>query len=250
MVHSSLSSLGRLEGGAEAVIDALQSILTPHGTLLMPSFNHGAPFEPGGQGVYDPLRTPTTNGAIPDAFWRRADVKRSLNPTHAFAAWGAKASTYLEGHENTLTLGADSPLGRLWRDDGYGLLLGVDYRVNTFHHVVEMVIGSPCLGRRTEVYPVRLPTGEVVEGRTWGWREASCPLTSDGGYGQTLAKAGLERRTNIGGATLRLFRLADAFEVVAALLREGRGAAPPCSRCPIRPRRVAQTVPSDILLEP
>lgn len=245
IVHSSLSSLGHVEGGADTVIDALQTVLTPIGTLLMPSFNHGAPFAPGGEGLFDPARTPTTNGAIPDAFWRRPDVRRSLNPTHAFAAWGVRAARYLEGHEHTLTLGADSPLGRLWQDDGYGLLIGVDYRVNTFHHLVETVTGAPCLGRRSEAYPVRLPGGRVVEGRTWGWREAPCPLTGDGSYGETLALQGLERRITVGSATLRLFRLADAFAVVAKLLREGRVGAPPCSGCPIRPRRVPQTVPSD-----
>lgn len=245
MVHSSLSSLGQVRGGAETVIDALQAVLTPAGTLLMPSFNHGAPFESGGSGVFDPTTTPTTNGAIPNAFWQRPDVHRSLNPTHAFAAWGARSAQYLEGHAQTLTLGADSPLGRLWQDKGYGLLIGVDYQVNTFHHVVETITGAPCLGRRTEAYPVRLPGGQLVLGRTWGWREAPCPLTRDGSYGETLARAGLERRTTIGTATLRLFRLADAFTVIARLLREGNSNVPPCSACLIRPRRVPQTVPSD-----
>ncbi len=49
IVHSSLSSLGHVEGGADTVIDALQTVLTPTGTLLMPSFNHGAPFATGGR---------------------------------------------------------------------------------------------------------------------------------------------------------------------------------------------------------
>jgi len=204
---------GGAEGGAETVIDALQNVITLKGTLLMPSFNHGAPFEAGGTGVYDPKTIPSTNGAIPDAFWRRPDVHRSLNPTHAFAAWGARSAHYIEGHEHTLTLGPDSPLGRLWQDDGYGLLLGVDYRVNTFHHLVETVTGAPCLGRRTEAYPVRLPNGELVTGRTWGWREAPCPLTDDGSYGETLAQLGLERRAKVGNASLRLFRLSEAYTV-------------------------------------
>ena len=143
MVHSSLSSFGRVSGGAETVVDALMEVITPAGTLMMPSFNHGEPFGESGPGVYDPQTTPTTNGAIPDRFWRRPDVYRSLNPTHAFAAWGKQARRYTDFHHRTLTMGPESPLGLLLQDDGYGLLLGVDYRSNTFHHVVEMSPARP-----------------------------------------------------------------------------------------------------------
>ena len=37
MVHSSLSALGQVEGGADAVIDALLEVIGPQGTLLMPT---------------------------------------------------------------------------------------------------------------------------------------------------------------------------------------------------------------------
>ena len=47
MVHSSLKSFGYVEGGADAVIDVLMEILTPEGTLMMPSFNHEAPYNKG-----------------------------------------------------------------------------------------------------------------------------------------------------------------------------------------------------------
>ena len=58
MVHSSLSALGAVRGGAEAVVDALLEAVGRSGTLLMPSFNHRA------AEVYNPQATPTTNGAI------------------------------------------------------------------------------------------------------------------------------------------------------------------------------------------
>lgn len=41
VVHSSLSSLGRVEGGPDTVIDALQEVLGPGGTLVMPTFSGG-----------------------------------------------------------------------------------------------------------------------------------------------------------------------------------------------------------------
>ena len=39
LVHSSYKSLGGVEGGAEAVIDALMAWVGPNGTVLLPNFN-------------------------------------------------------------------------------------------------------------------------------------------------------------------------------------------------------------------
>jgi aminoglycoside 3-N-acetyltransferase len=245
MVHSSLRSLGQVNGGALTVIRALQEVLTPAGTLLMPSFNHGAPFEPGGPGYYDPLQTPTINGAIPDTLWRLPDVRRSLDPTHAIAAWGAQAERYTRHHHRTLTMGPASPLGLLCAEGGYALLLGVGYGSNTFHHVVEMSTGAPCLGLRSEAYPVHLPDGRRVLGRTWGWRERTCPINDPVLYRQEMAELGLQRVGLIGPCRATVYRLQDGYRVIARLLANGLGPYPPCRACPIRPRRVAQTVPSD-----
>lgn len=245
VVHSSLRSFGRVQGGPLAVISALQDVLTPEGTLVLPSFNHGEPWEEGGDGIYDPSVTPTTNGAIPEAFWRLPGVMRSLDPTHPCAAWGKHARRYIEGHHRTLTMGSQSPLGMLLADDSYGLLLGVSYRANTFHHVVETMEGAPCLGRRSEAYPVRLPDGRRVMGRTWGWRGGTCPHTDQDRYGALMAARGLQRQAQIGKCTATLFRLHDCYAVVAELLRAGSEFGPPCARCPVRPRVNAHTVPSD-----
>jgi aminoglycoside 3-N-acetyltransferase len=245
MVHSSLRSFGRVEGGAATVIAALMTVLTPAGTLLLPTFNHGLPFEPDGPGVFDPQVTPTINGAIPEAFWRMSGVKRSLDPTHPFAAWGANAERYTANHHRTLTMGPQSPLGLLLADDGYGLLLGVDYTYNTFHHCVETTLNTPCLGKRSEAYPVRMPDGQVVPGRTWGWRNAACPFTDNNRYGRLMRERGLDHVKKIGACVATCFRLRDCFEVIAEVLRAGMDGYPPCSGCAIRPRVVAATVESD-----
>ncbi len=245
MVHSSLKNFGRVDGGPRAVVDALMEVLTPDGTLMMPSFNQGQAFAPDGPGVFDPRTTPTINGAIPQVFWQMPDVCRSLHPTHSFAVWGRDARAFVENHHRTLTCGPDSPLGRLARDGGYGLLMGVDYRVNTYHHVVEMTLGVPCLGRRTTALPMKLPDGRLVQARAWTWRDRSCPINDTALYGAEMARRGLHRQTQIGQATVTCFRLRDAFEVIAGLLQTGVGEHPPCSACPIRPHQSARSVASD-----
>ena len=245
MVHASLSSFGHVLGGARTVIDALMEVVTPEGTLMMPSFNHGGPFAPGGPGYYDPGETRTTNGAIADLFWRLPGVQRSLDPTHPIAAWGKDAQRYTRGHHRTLTMGPESPLGLLGAEGGYGLLLGVGYGSNTFHHIVEMSTLAPCLGQRSEAYPVRLPDGRQVLGRTWGWRSQRCPINDAAIYREEMETQGLQKTALIGGCRATLFRLDDCYRVVAGLLASGKDGIMPCSRCPIRPRHVAQTVASD-----
>ena len=245
VVHSALSSFGQVHGGADTVIDALMTVITASGTILMPSFNHDVPFRPGGPGVYDPAVTPTSNGAIPDTFWRRPNVQRSLNPTHPFAAWGKHAIRYTKDHHRTLTMGPMSPLGLLWQDNGFGLLLGTGYRTNTFHHVVEMSKEAPCLGQRTEAYPVRLSDGRVVEGRTWGWRAGSCPFTDEQRYVAMMENSGLQTETEIGNCRAILYRLRDCYDIVANILGSGLDDLPPCTQCPIRPRVTPRTVESD-----
>jgi len=244
IAHSSLRSFGTVEGGALTVIQALMEAVTPQGTLLMVSFNHEAPFQDG-PGYYHPLETPTIDGAIPDLFWRLPGVQRSLDPTHAFAAWGRDAVRYTAAHHRTLTMGPESPLGLLHADGGYGLLLGVGYEVNTFHHVVETCTEAPCLGKRSEAYPVILPDGRRVMGRTWGWRGAPCPINDESRYPAEMRRRGLEKVIHIGESRVTLFRLADCYEVIAGLLRTGIDGYPPCSGCSIRPRLVPQTVASD-----
>jgi aminoglycoside N3'-acetyltransferase len=243
IVHSSLKSFGRVTGGTQTVIEALMEVLTPQGTLVMPSFNHGTVFEDGKPGYFHPGKTATINGAIPDFFWRMKGVRRSLDPTHAIAAWGKYSQHYTRFHHRTLTMGPLSPLGLLHKDNGYGLLLGVTYGANTFHHVVEMSTGAPCLGLRTEAYPVALPDGRIVLGRTWGWREDACPLNDYTIYQDEMQP--FHKEVMIGQCRAILFRLQDCYAVIARFLREGRNNFPPCSHCKIRPRRIPQTVPSD-----
>jgi aminoglycoside 3-N-acetyltransferase len=245
MVHASLSSFGYVRGGAATVIAALQEAVGPSGTLMMPSFNHGALFEPGAPGFFDPETSPTTNGAIADAFWRQRDVVRSLHPTHAFACWGQGAVAYTRDHHRTLTVGPDSPLGRLAAGGGFALLLGVDYHANTAHHLAEAANNAPCVGRRTRALAVRLPDGSIAPARSWTWRARPCPITDEARYGPPLAASGAVRRGRIGSSTVLLFSLARCVTLVRRLLQTGTDGFPPCHACPIRPDPHQEQVPSD-----
>lgn len=232
IAHSSLKSFGHVEGGADTVIDALMELLTPEGTLMMPSFNHNAVYNEGG--IWDVAHTPTTNGIIPDTFWRRENVCRSINPTHAFAAWGKNAHRYTDDHQKTSALGPDSPLGRLMEDGGYCLLLGVGYNRNTFHHYVELCEGAPCLKMRGEVYTVRLADGAEIMAHTWSWRGSRCPIEDFALYEGRMDA--IDQKARIGNATVTLYKLSEGYQIIQRGLKEGMDGHPPCHECPIRPR--------------
>ncbi|MDD6877086.1 MAG: AAC(3) family N-acetyltransferase [Clostridiaceae bacterium] len=232
-VHSSMSRIGWVDGGADTVLDALMTVLTPEGTLMLPSFNHGGAYADGG--CFDVASTPTSNGKIPDAFWRRADVCRGVNPTHPFAAWGKNAAYYVTHDQEAPTMGADSPLDRLMRDGGYVLLLGVGYISNTFHHLVEVGIGAPCLAPCGEVYPVRSYGGHACLAHTWSWRGGVCPVNGKPEPLYADAMRAVERRGRIGGAESMLFPMREAYTVIARTLE------PYCKACAIRPRSCEYT---------
>jgi len=246
MVHSSLSSLGWVEGGAKAVIKALVDLVGDEGTILMPSFNHGAPFSPSGAGTFDPKETPCTNGIIPDTFWRMEGVYRSLNPTHPFSAYGKDAKRWTENHHKTLTMGEESPLGMLALEGGYQINIGTTHGTTTAKHVAETINRSPCLGYRTEAYKVRLPGGSIAMHRTWGWRERGCPITDSGKLIEIeMERQKLQKKGVIGNSKVTYFRLLDFLRVILKMLDEGYAGFPPCSQCTIRPSITDATCPSD-----
>lgn len=132
MVHSSLSSLGYVEGGADAAIDALLETVGPQGTVAVPTYSanafkyledEGACYELSVEHMepYDPETTPVWTGLMPETFRKRRKALRNLNPTHSIAAIGPKARELAEGDWGK----------RLQELGGYVLMLGVDITNNS-----------------------------------------------------------------------------------------------------------------------
>lgn len=152
LVHSSLSALGWVSGGAPAVVDALMGVVTASGTLAMPTHStqlsdprhwQNPPIPEDWQEAmretappFRPELTPTRGmGAIVDCFRDYPGVLRSDHPTTSFAAWGADAESVVADHAVDSPMGDESPLARLYDLDASVLRLGVD--ANTSLHLAE-----------------------------------------------------------------------------------------------------------------
>jgi aminoglycoside 3-N-acetyltransferase len=122
LCHSFLGALGRVDGGADAVIDSLLEVVGAEGTLVVPAFTYSF-FK---DEIFDVEATPSTVGVLGDVLRRRPNATRSLDPNFSNVALGRLAAPLMHRSSNA-SFGADSFYDRFLRQDGHILLVGVDY---------------------------------------------------------------------------------------------------------------------------
>ncbi|MFG2037380.1 aminoglycoside N(3)-acetyltransferase [Dactylosporangium sp. NPDC048998] len=236
ITHSSLSRLGWVAGGAQAVVLALLRSVGADGTLVMPTHSRHLT-EPADWGnppvppdwweiiraetpAYDPRTTPTGYmGAIVDCLRSFPGVLRSAHPTVSFAALGPLAARITDGHELDDGLGEGSPLARLYEADAWVLLLGVGHDNNTSLHLAEY---------RADVPKRYLRQGSpmLVDGeRRWvAYRELADDTSLFEPLGKDFAEiTGGERTGPVGAGTARLMRQRELVDFGARWLTQ-RGA--------------------------
>ncbi len=217
LLHSSLSSLGWVCGGPQTVILALETILGPAGTLVVPTHT-AANSDPAGwvappvpeawwpviresMPAFDPHLTATrAMGAIPDTLLRHPAVHRSAHPTVSFAAVGHHAEEITAGHRLDEQLGITSPVGRIYDLGGSVLLLGVGHDNNTSLHLAEYLASWPSKRTRPEA------TAVLVDGeRQWvTFTDLAIDESDFPAVGAAFEATGSTRRRRVGHATAAL----------------------------------------------
>ncbi len=216
-VHSSLSSFGYVEGGADTVIDALLETVGEQGNIVMST--HSANLSKDKRtpemiaiGIswlfkilpYDPEKTPVTTGIIPETFRKRKGVIRGLHPSLSIAASGPKAEVLSEGWHRLLELG------------GYILLIGVGLDRCTAMHLAEKHVRLPdrILNKITspkwfvEKYPEK----------EWEWDIGPYPDFAK--LTQPCIERGIMKTIRVGEATLRLVKLRELIDLYVEYLEK------------------------------
>lgn len=220
LVHASVRSVGPVEGGADAILDALTAAVGD-GLLLLPTHTWSEHNNP--DGIFDPRTEPSCVGVLGEVFRQRPDVIRSWHPTHSIAGRGTGAAEFLAGEERT-----QSPCprqgcwGRLYDIGARILFLGAPLRTNTFLHSVEEWHEVPDrLAPHPTLFRIRPHQGPLLD----------CPQfrhhSSLGDVSRNYAKIepgllrrGIAREGRVGDARSVLCEARAMADCVGALLRD------------------------------
>ena len=142
MVHASVRSLGRIDGGVETVVGALLDALGPSGTLVAyVDWDMGDGAEPHGlrPPVFDRRlsRAARECGILPETIRTWPGAIRSDNPDAGIAAIGARAQWLCAGHPLSYGYGEDTPFAKLVAIGAKVLVLGAPLDTMTLLHHAE-----------------------------------------------------------------------------------------------------------------
>jgi aminoglycoside 3-N-acetyltransferase len=220
LVHSSLRSLGWVNGGPEAVVLALLDVLGDTGTLVVPTqssdnsdpanWQHPPVPEEWKQIIRDtmlPYNPSTTRtrlmGVVAETVRTWPGAVRSAHPQTSFAAVGLLAESLMVGHLFNCALGEQSPLARLEKAHARVLLLGVGFECCTAFHLAEYRIP----GRET------LNSFAVMTDERRQWMTVRDTALSEERFdemGDDFERELQVIRAKVGGADARLFQITDA----------------------------------------
>lgn len=231
MAHSSLRQVGWTVGGPVTVVRALLEVLGSEGTLVMPAESPQMS-DPAGWNddrvkpewydairehlpVFDPQTTPTTMGAIAEAFRTYPGTCRSDHPLVSVCANGCRAAEITAEQSMEFCEGRGTPFEKLYDLDAFTLLLGVGFNSCTSLHYAESLVP----GRRTSIS--RFP---VIENGRRIWVEKR-DMASDGGVhfpevGKRFVETGRVRVGRIGSAHSMLFSTRELVDFAIGYFRE------------------------------
>jgi aminoglycoside 3-N-acetyltransferase len=233
LVHSSLSAIGYVDGGADTVVNALLETVGPKGTVLMPAYPmkgtmlEYAKTDP----LFDPKNDASQMGKITEVFRLRKEALRSLHPTHSVAAIGPHAEYLLKNHEKSQTpCGKTSPFYKLIELDGYILHLGSKFGQITSVHVIEDLVDDfPHKVYFDERIPMRYLDDKGVEHTVL--IKVHDPVTSKARIDKNIEKEkeiynycleyGVVTTGKVGNATSHLIKAKGLEEGIEKLLAKG-----------------------------
>jgi aminoglycoside 3-N-acetyltransferase len=245
LIHCSLRQVGRIDGGAATLLNAILEVAGPEATLVVPthttlnsltsraflSATAGLDAQEQAQFIaampgFDRASTPSTRmGAFAEYLRTHPSAARSSHPQVSFAALGPGALDCTSVHDLGCHLGDRSPLGWLYAADAAILLLGVGYRACTAFHLAEYHLPGTAPRRVYRCFTAE--GGKRVEHEFTNIELDDSDFELLGMELESTAERGvLLRRGQVGSAGCRLVTLRTAVDFARSWLAVHRGRAP------------------------
>ncbi|MBF0381427.1 MAG: AAC(3) family N-acetyltransferase [Magnetococcales bacterium] len=229
MVSSSMDCFATFTGRPSDIIEQMQLLLGPSGTMLMSTlpFVGSAIDWVNSDIMFDNRLTPSKMGLITELFRRYPGVVRSQHPTHAVAAKGARAEELCAGHHLTTTpCGEGSPYKKVIDVGGSSLLLGTGVETMIVYHAMEEILEpmmaiSPFTSQSYTIES-KTATGEIVQTNTRLFNPyLSKRRTVSKMIPHLKAKPGCWRQVNIGNMEMILLKTQDVLQVAQEMAKNG-----------------------------
>jgi aminoglycoside 3-N-acetyltransferase len=160
IVHSSLSKMGYVEGGAKALADAILNVIGKNGTLMCPCFAHQtfSKYYLDTNPVFDIVHSPSKAGAFTEYIRGLPGAKRSFHPTDSVCAIGPLAEYFTNSHFGQLTpYNQHSPYYKLAEKNGKILNIGVPLNTScTNLHTLEDAVDFKYPVYHSKIYEVKM----------------------------------------------------------------------------------------------
>ena len=168
LVHASLSSLGYVVGGVEALFLALREVIGEQGTIIVPSqtveISDPATWQypPVPKEWHDVIRSSMpayskelsyskAMGAFSQFIGILPSSIRSNHPMYSFTAIGEKASEIIGQDSFDFPFGDKSPLGRMYSISAKVLMIGTDFETNTSLHLAENRLNREVIQEKSKI---------------------------------------------------------------------------------------------------
>ena len=227
VVHSSLKSFGRVQGGPNTVIDGVIEAVRVRGTAVFPALRQND-----FQNAYRDWNirtTPSDVGLVSETFRLRPGVLRSDHPTHSVCAFGARAAELTGEHSaygprmgvfGDYCFSWSSPWQKLYLWDCAIVMMGVSLVYNTMKHLVEYIFVDEFLHTISDAEKRCRAMREIATFRAEGeWPQGIWPFHDGRKTQELMEKTGKIRHAVCGESLFTIIRARDYVDTMLNLFR-------------------------------
>jgi len=221
-VHSSLSSFGHFEGGAQAVIEALEETVSPDGTLSMPALNL-VEWDKRRE-TWDIVNTPSTVGRITEVFRTQPGTLRSDHYSHSCCVRGKLAVEMTRNHTGggprisawgANAFGPESPWQKLYDHSAIIIYLGVDMQCGTIAHLIESLLCEDAV-KSVPLERARALRDRIADGKRGGVWPKIDRMKLQG----EMEARGLIRHVNCGSCRFLAWQARDMVDLAITVMKQ------------------------------